>query len=181
MQVAADDECVRLTVRDDGDPTTFNPQAARGYGLIGMRERATLLGGTLEAGRPGRPRLGDHRRAAPSRSAGLSGVTDPVRVLVADDQELVRTGLRMILDAQPDIEVVGVRPPTVARRSDSRATCAPTSACSTSGCRGSTASRHPPLAGPGVDDPMAVVIITTFDLDEYVHGALRGRRHAASC
>ena len=30
-----------------------------------------------------------------------------VRVLVADDQELVRTGLRMILDAQPDIEVVG--------------------------------------------------------------------------
>jgi DNA-binding NarL/FixJ family response regulator len=30
-----------------------------------------------------------------------------IRVLVADDQELVRTGLRMILDAQPDIEVVG--------------------------------------------------------------------------
>ena len=30
-----------------------------------------------------------------------------VRVLIADDQELVRTGLRMILDAQPDIEVVG--------------------------------------------------------------------------
>ena len=30
-----------------------------------------------------------------------------VRVLVADDQDLVRTGLSMILDAQPDIEVVG--------------------------------------------------------------------------
>jgi DNA-binding NarL/FixJ family response regulator len=30
-----------------------------------------------------------------------------VRVLIADDQELVRAGLRMILDAQPDIEVVG--------------------------------------------------------------------------
>ena len=29
------------------------------------------------------------------------------------------------------------------------------------------------LAGPGVDDPMAVVIITTFDLDEYVFSALR--------
>lgn len=50
VQVAADAECVRLTVRDDGDPTTFNPQAASGYGLIGMRERAKLLGGTLEAG-----------------------------------------------------------------------------------------------------------------------------------
>ncbi len=30
-----------------------------------------------------------------------------IRVLVADDQEIVRTGLRMILDAQPDIEVIG--------------------------------------------------------------------------
>jgi DNA-binding NarL/FixJ family response regulator len=29
------------------------------------------------------------------------------------------------------------------------------------------------LAGPGVDEPMAVVVITTFDLDEYVHGALK--------
>ena len=29
------------------------------------------------------------------------------------------------------------------------------------------------LAGPGVKDPLAVVVITTFDLDEYVHGALR--------
>jgi DNA-binding NarL/FixJ family response regulator len=29
------------------------------------------------------------------------------------------------------------------------------------------------LAGPAVDDPMAIVIITTFDLDEYVHGALK--------
>ena len=50
VRVAADADCVRLTVRDDGDPTTFNPQAASGYGLIGMRERAKLLGGTLEAG-----------------------------------------------------------------------------------------------------------------------------------
>src|ERR687886_2761250 len=29
------------------------------------------------------------------------------------------------------------------------------------------------LAGPGVADPLAVVVITTFDLDEYVYGALR--------
>ena len=29
------------------------------------------------------------------------------------------------------------------------------------------------LAGPGVENPMAVVVITTFDLDEYVHGALK--------
>ena len=29
------------------------------------------------------------------------------------------------------------------------------------------------LAGPGVDDPLAIVVITTFDLDDYVHGALK--------
>jgi DNA-binding NarL/FixJ family response regulator len=34
-------------------------------------------------------------------------VSEPVRILIADDQALVRGGLRMILDAQPDLEVVG--------------------------------------------------------------------------
>ncbi len=57
-----------------------------------------------------------------------------VRVLIADDQELVRTGLRMILDAQPGIEVVGEAADgaeAVALARD----CGPTCACSTSGCR----------------------------------------------
>jgi DNA-binding NarL/FixJ family response regulator len=42
-----------------------------------------------------------------------------IRVLVADDQELVRTGLRMILDAQPGIEVIS-RPPACSRGRTSR-------------------------------------------------------------
>lgn len=50
VEVAADAHTVRLTVRDDGDPATFNAHSSPGYGLIGMRERAKLLGGTLEAG-----------------------------------------------------------------------------------------------------------------------------------
>ncbi len=49
VSVAGDDHCVRLIVRDDGDPTPNGPSSA-GYGLIGMTERAKLLGGTLEAG-----------------------------------------------------------------------------------------------------------------------------------
>ena len=47
--VSGEDDCVRLTVRDDGDAGSTGRGVA-GYGLVGMTERATLLGGTLEAG-----------------------------------------------------------------------------------------------------------------------------------
>lgn len=50
VRVAGDDDSVRLTVRDDGDPGPFGAGSSPGYGLVGMTERATLLGGTLEAG-----------------------------------------------------------------------------------------------------------------------------------
>ncbi len=96
-----------------------------------------------------------------------------VRVLVADDQELVRAGLRMILNAQPDIEVIGeaadgAEAVTLARRLrpdvclfDIRMPV----------LDGIDATRE--LAGPDVADPIPVVVITTFDLDEYVYAALR--------
>ena len=96
-----------------------------------------------------------------------------IRVLVADDQELVRTGLRMILDAQPGIEVI-------AEARDGREAVALARQLRPDVClfdirmpdvNGLEATRL--LAGPDVEDPMAVVVITTFDLDEYVHGALK--------
>jgi signal transduction histidine kinase len=49
VSVAADPDCVRLTVRDDGDPVAA-ARAHDGYGVVGMTERATLLGGTVHAG-----------------------------------------------------------------------------------------------------------------------------------
>jgi signal transduction histidine kinase len=53
--VTGDHDCVRLTVRDDGDPSPVGAGSSSGYGLVGMAERAKLLGGTLEAGpSPGR-------------------------------------------------------------------------------------------------------------------------------
>jgi DNA-binding NarL/FixJ family response regulator len=96
-----------------------------------------------------------------------------IRVLVADDQEIVRTGLAMILAAQPGIEVV-------AQVADGRQAVARARELRPDVCLldirmpemdGIEATRR--LAGPDVADPPAVVVITTFDLDEYVHGALR--------
>lgn len=55
VRVIGDDGCVRLAVHDDGDPGPTDPRSSSGFGLIGMAERARLLGGSLEAG-PSRPR-----------------------------------------------------------------------------------------------------------------------------
>ncbi|WP_026116184.1 response regulator [Nocardiopsis valliformis] len=96
-----------------------------------------------------------------------------IRVVVADDQEIVRTGLSMILDAQPGIEVVG-------RAADGREAVELGRRLRPDVCLfdirmpvldGVEATRA--LAGPGVEDPLAVVVITVFDLDEYVYAALR--------
>jgi signal transduction histidine kinase len=50
VRVVADDRSVHLSVTDDGDTSLIRPTTAPGYGLIGMIERADLLGGTFEAG-----------------------------------------------------------------------------------------------------------------------------------
>ena len=95
------------------------------------------------------------------------------RILLVDDQALVRTGFRMILDAEPDLEVVGeatngkeaielaaeLRPDVVLM--DIRMPV----------MDGVEATRR--LAGPDAADPVLVLILTTFDLDEYVYDALR--------
>jgi len=96
-----------------------------------------------------------------------------IRVVVADDQDLVRTGLVMILDAQADLEVVGEAADGLAAL-DLATRLRPDVLLvdiRMPGLDGVEVTRR--LAGPGVADPMAVVVITTFDLDEYVLGALR--------
>ncbi|MGP4050660.1 response regulator [Streptomyces sp. 2A115] len=98
----------------------------------------------------------------------------PIRVLIADDQDMVRTGFRFFLDAQPDITVVaeasdGEEAVTLARRLRPDVCLLDIRMPKLDGLE---ATRL--LAGPDVADPMRVVVVTTFDLDEYVYGALNG-------
>ncbi len=101
----------------------------------------------------------------PERTAGL-------RVLLADDQAMVRGGFRLILESQPRITVAaeaadGIHAVALARelRPD---------VCLVDirmpGMDGIEVTRA--LAGPDVPSPLRVVIVTTFDTDEYVYGAL---------
>lgn len=96
-----------------------------------------------------------------------------IRVVVADDQDLVRTGLVMILNAQPDLEVVGEAAdgPSALEVATRLRPDVLLVDIRMPGMDGVEVTRA--LAGPDVADPMAVVVITTFDLDEYVLGALR--------
>jgi DNA-binding NarL/FixJ family response regulator len=96
-----------------------------------------------------------------------------IRVLVVDDQGLVRAGFRMILEAQPDIEVVGeaadgLDAVAAARRLRPDVVLMDIRMPRLDGLE---ATRR--LAGPGVADPVRVLMLTTFDLDEYVFEALR--------
>jgi len=101
------------------------------------------------------------------------GTGAPIRVVVVDDQHIVRTGFQTILDAQADIEVVGeaadgreavelasrLRPDVVLM--DIRMPV----------LDGIEATRR--IAGPDVAEPVRVLVLTTFDLDDYVYDALR--------
>lgn len=100
-------------------------------------------------------------------------MSDTTTVLIADDQELVRTGFRLILDAQPDLEVVG-------EAADGAACVEMARRLRPDVCLvdirmpeldGLEVTRI--LAGPQAADPMRVLVITTFDQDDYVHRALR--------
>ena len=100
-------------------------------------------------------------------------MSPPIRVLICDDQVLIRSGFAAIIDSQADLEVVGecadgqaaleltaqLRPDVVVM--DVRMPV----------LDGIEATRL--LAGPGVSEPTKVLVVTTFNLDTYVYEALR--------
>jgi DNA-binding NarL/FixJ family response regulator len=112
-------------------------------------------------------------------------VTAGIRIILVDDQELVRTGFRMVLEAQPDMIVVGeaadglaaveavrrqpadvvvmdVRMPRLDGVEATRRICADAGAAGAGGTGGTGGARGP-----------RVLMLTTFDLDEYVFAGLQ--------
>ncbi len=122
--------------------------------------------------RGGARRLGDRGAHAGRRfrGAGADSVGGAlIRVLVVDDQEMVREGFSALLDAQPDIEVVGSAGDGAAGVAEVRRLRPDVVLMDVRmpGTDGLTATRL--LA----DDPVKVLVLTTFDLDDYVYEALR--------
>jgi len=96
-----------------------------------------------------------------------------VRVVIADDQQLIRTGFRMILTAEPDIEIVGeaaTGTEAVALNRDLRPDVVLMDIRMPE-LDGIEATRR--ILAQNQEPKPSVLILTTFDLDEYVYDALR--------
>jgi DNA-binding NarL/FixJ family response regulator len=92
-----------------------------------------------------------------------------VRLLIADDQAVVRSGFRALLEDEPDIEIVGeaedgIQAVALARRRAANVVLMDVRMPRMDGIEATRALS---------DDPVDVLVVTTFDLDEYVFGALR--------
>jgi DNA-binding NarL/FixJ family response regulator len=96
-----------------------------------------------------------------------------IRILIADDQAVVRSGFRAILEDEPDLDVIGEAEDGLAAVELARRRNADVVLMDVRMPRmdGLEATRR--LTGPGVEDPVDVLVVTTFDLDDYVFGALR--------
>jgi DNA-binding NarL/FixJ family response regulator len=101
----------------------------------------------------------------------MTAPSPAIRIVVADDHQVVRTGFATLLDTQPDFEVVG----TAVNGSDAVRICRDLIPdvvlmdVRMPGTDGIEATRQ--LAGPGDGGPR-ILILTTFDLDDYVYDAL---------
>ena len=154
--------------RPGGPSGAGGEEPAGGHGLIGMRERVSLYGGELSRGAAAGARFPGGGAAA---DRGRRAMT--IRVLVADDQALVRVGFRGIIAATPGLTVVGEAGTGAEAVETARATRPDVVLMDVRMpvMDGIEATRR--ITGSARTADVRVLILTTFDLDEYVYAALR--------
>ena len=99
LRIDADADRLRIEIVNALGRAAGQDGRSGGRGLAGIAERTAVLGGRMSAGPAWRILAARGRTAAAGQAV--------IRVLLADDEELVRSGLRAIIDAEPDLEVVG--------------------------------------------------------------------------
>ena len=193
VAIARDGPTVTVDVVDDGKGTVDSGGSAAapaalgsagpvgtGRGLAGMLERARIYAGTVEAGRSARSRLARARRAALERrqrkqrhmSQGVAmGEAGPIRILLVDDQPLLRMGFRLILEGEDDLGIVGEASDgaEAIRQVRELAPDVVLMDVRMPVLDGIEATRAITRSGAGA----RVIILTTFDLDEYAFAGLQ--------
>ena len=96
-----------------------------------------------------------------------------IRLLLVDDQELVRTGFRLFLETQDDLEVVGEAGDGAGALERARELRPDVILMDIRMPQMDGVEATARLTSAGIEPPPRVLVLTTFDLDEYVFGALR--------
>lgn len=117
----------------------------------------------------------------PAPPAGLAGPTSggaPIRVALVDDQQLVRAGFRMVIDSQPDLEVVleagnGLEALRRLAVVETDVVLMDVRMPELDGLAATARLTSPDQAPAGRAQPPKVIVLTTFDLDEYVLSAIK--------
>ena len=191
--IVRDGSTVTIEVVDDGRGTVdsgsstaapggrFPGSVGTGQGLAGMRERARIYAGTVEAGRSGDRGWRVHAvlncngdTKATAHQGGTVVETGPIRVLLVDDQPLLRMGFRLILEGEDDLDIVGEASDgaEAVRQVRELAPDVVLMDVRMPVLDGIEATRAIAASGSGAK----IIILTTFDLDEYAFAGLQAGR-----